>query len=139
MAIIPEGTIGHTVDGRSPFCTTLKARKEHIVCRYFQGNQIIPLGSWVVPKRISSIHSMDGRNPAPPKNPWGDASPVSPNKRWFAMVSKWCRISSIHSRLQGVLTVALAGLEAAAWCTSLRACGPSPSWRRGLWLTAVGC
>ena len=38
---------------------------------------------------------MGGRNPAPPKNRWGDASPANTNPQWFAMVSKWCeRISS---------------------------------------------
>ena len=26
-----------------------------------------------------------------------DDSPVNTNKQWFPMVSKWCRISSIHS------------------------------------------
>ena len=39
----------------------------------------------------------DGRNPAPPKKPWSDASPVNTNKQWCAMVSKWCRFSSTHS------------------------------------------
>ena len=37
------------------------------------------------------------RNPAPPQNPWNDDSPASTNKQWVLMVSKWCRISSIHS------------------------------------------
>ena len=42
---------------------------------------------------------MDGRNPAPPKKPWNDDSPLkNPNDKWLPMVSKWCRISSIHSR-----------------------------------------
>ena len=41
---------------------------------------------------------MEGRNPAPPKKPWNDDSPVNTNNQWFPMVSKWCRISSIHSR-----------------------------------------
>ena len=40
---------------------------------------------------------MDGRNPAPPKRPWRDDSPVNTNKQWFPMVSKWGRILSIHS------------------------------------------
>ena len=34
---------------------------------------------------------MNGRNPAPPKKPWNDDSPVNTNKQWFRMVSKWCR------------------------------------------------
>ena len=42
-------------------------------------------------------HTVDGRNPAPPKTPWNDDSPVNANEQWFATVSKWCRISSIHS------------------------------------------
>ena len=44
---------------------------------------------------------MDGRNPAPPKKPWNDDSPVNANEQWFATVSKWCRISSIHSIILG--------------------------------------
>ena len=40
--------------------------------------------------------TVDGRNPAPPKKPWNADSPVSTNQPWFPMVSKWCRISSIH-------------------------------------------
>ena len=40
---------------------------------------------------------MDGRNPAPPKKFWNDDSPVNANEPWFATVSKWCRMSSIHS------------------------------------------
>ena len=43
------------------------------------------------------IHTMHGRNPAPPKKPWNDDSPVNASKPWFPMVSKWCRILSIHS------------------------------------------
>ena len=36
---------------------------------------------------------------APPKKPWNDMiHPVNTNKRWFPMVSKWCRISSIHRK-----------------------------------------
>ena len=34
---------------------------------------------------------------APPKKPWNDDSPVNTNKHWCPMISKWCRISSIHS------------------------------------------
>ena len=41
--------------------------------------------------------TVDGRNPAPPKKPWNDDSPVNTNKQWFPMVSKWCRVFSIHS------------------------------------------
>ena len=43
-------------------------------------------------------HTVDGRNPAPPEKPWNDDSPVNTNKQWLPMVSKWCRILSIHSR-----------------------------------------
>ena len=42
-------------------------------------------------------NTVDGRNFAPPKKPWNDDSPVNTNKQWLPMVSKWCRISSIHS------------------------------------------
>ena len=30
---------------------------------------------------------MDGQNPAPPKKPWKDDSPVNNNKLWLPMVS----------------------------------------------------
>ena len=43
-----------------------------------------------------NVHTVDGRNPAPPKKPWNDDSLVNTNQQWFPMVSKWCRISSIH-------------------------------------------
>ena len=33
---------------------------------------------------------------APPKKPWNGDSPVNTNQQQFRMVSKWCRISSIH-------------------------------------------
>ena len=39
---------------------------------------------------------MAGQNPAPPKNPWNDDSLVNTNRPWCPMVSKWCRILSIH-------------------------------------------
>ena len=42
-------------------------------------------------------NTVDGRNPAPPKTPWNDDSLVNTNKQWLPMVSKWCRILSIHS------------------------------------------
>ena len=43
-------------------------------------------------------HTVDGRNPAPPKKAWIGDSPVNAHKHWFPLVSKWCeRISSIHS------------------------------------------
>ena len=40
-------------------------------------------------------NTVDGRNPAPPKKPWNDNSPVNTNKQWVSLVSAWCRISSI--------------------------------------------
>ena len=43
------------------------------------------------------LTTVDGRNPAPLKKPQNDESPVNTNEQWFPMVSKWCRISSIHS------------------------------------------
>ena len=53
---------------------------------------------------------MDGRNPAPPKDPWNDDSLVDANQQWFAMVSKWCRILSIHSMNQSSKLVAVGRL-----------------------------
>ena len=29
--------------------------------------------------------TVDGRNPAPPKKPWNDESPVNTNQQWFRM------------------------------------------------------
>ena len=45
----------------------------------------------------SLFNTVDGRNPAPPKKPWNDDSPVNTNNQWFPMVAKWSRISSTHS------------------------------------------
>ena len=42
---------------------------------------------------------MDEIHFAPPQKPWKDDSPVNTNKQWFPTVSKWCRISSIHSTM----------------------------------------
>ena len=47
-----------------------------------------------------SFGTVDGRNPAPPKKPCDDDPPVNTNKQWFPILSKWCRISSIHSRAE---------------------------------------
>ena len=33
----------------------------------------------------------------PPEKPWNDDSTVNTNQQWFPVVSKWCRMSSIHS------------------------------------------
>ena len=35
----------------------------------------------------------------PPEKPGNDDSLVNTNQQWLPMVSKWCRISSIHSML----------------------------------------
>ena len=48
-------------------------------------------------QRHPERYTVDGQNPAPPKKPWNDDSPVNTIKAWFAMVSHWCSIS-IHSR-----------------------------------------
>ena len=47
--------------------------------------------------KLTSDPTVDGQNPAPPKKPWNNDSPVNTNKQRFPMVSKWCRISSNHS------------------------------------------
>ena len=43
-------------------------------------------------------HTVDGQNPAPPKKPWNDDSPIPTNNDfpWFQGGAKW--ISTIHSR-----------------------------------------
>ena len=35
---------------------------------------------------LDASHTVDGRNPAPPKKPWDDDSSVNTNKHWFPMV-----------------------------------------------------
>ena len=65
--------------------------------------------------------TVDGRNPAPPKKPWNDESPVNANKQWFLMVSKWCRISSIHSMVHSAFSFVP---RTQFWCPSGRQCEP---------------
>ena len=47
-----------------------------------------------------NLHTVDGRIPAPPRRPWNDNSPVFTSNYWFPIVSKRCRITSIHSRIE---------------------------------------
>ena len=42
---------------------------------------LAPKCSW---GRASEPHTVDRRNPAPPKKPWNDDSPVNTNKQWFS-------------------------------------------------------
>ena len=51
-------------------------------------------GNWPIYTTPRPESTVDGRNPAPLE----DGFPVNANKQRFAMVSKWCRISSIHRR-----------------------------------------
>ena len=44
-------------------------------------------------------HTVDGRNPAPPKNPWDDDFPVNTNKQWFPEVST-CELDFDHPQHQ---------------------------------------
>ena len=43
---------------------------------------------------LNLAHSVDGRNPAPPKCWTGDSpdSPVNTNKQWFGTASRWCEM-----------------------------------------------
>ena len=61
----------------------------------------------------SPCHTVDGCEIhfAPPKKPGNDNSPVNTRKQWFPMVSKWCRILSIHSIKPPVFFL--------AWCEKL--------------------
>ena len=45
---------------------------------------------------LSHSHTVDGRNPAPPKKPWNDDPPANTNKQWFSMISKWCEMDFVH-------------------------------------------
>ena len=51
--------------------------------------------------------TVDGQNPATPEKPWNDDSPLNTSKQWLPMVSKWCRISSIHgiSGIRGTVRI----------------------------------
>ena len=60
------------------------------------------------PAIVLLFDTVDGRNLAPPNKPWNDDSPVNTNNKSFPMVSKWCRILSIHS--MGVVSFARACL-----------------------------
>ena len=44
---------------------------------------------------------MDEQNPALPKNPWNDDSPVNTKKQWSPMVSKWCEVDFVRPQLEG--------------------------------------
>ena len=66
---------------------------------------------------------MDEGNPAPPKKPWKDDSPVNTNNQWFPIDSKWCRILSIHS-IECVFVWLLAG----------KPIGSRPFWPASRWL-----
>ena len=47
----------------------------------------------------AKAHTVDGRNPTPPRKPCNNGSPVNTSKQWLPMLSKCCeRISFIHSR-----------------------------------------
>ena len=45
---------------------------------------------------LSLYNTADGRNPAPPKKPWNDGSPVHTNQQRFRMVSNWCKMDFVH-------------------------------------------
>ena len=65
---------------------THRPKKPNVACQ----NRLVP-SLWedsctcamIVPAAKSKILTVDGRNPAPPKKPWNDGSPVNPNKPWF--------------------------------------------------------
>ena len=40
--------------------------------------------------------TVDGRNLAPPKEPWNDDFPANTNKQWSPMDSKWCEMDFVH-------------------------------------------
>ena len=44
---------------------------------------------WFQRGPITTRHTVNGRNPAPPKKPWNEYSPVNTNKQWLAMDSQW--------------------------------------------------
>ena len=56
------------------------------------------------PNQCKPPTTVDGRNPTPPEKHWNDDSPANTNLYWSPMVSKGCRISSIHSRGKVPLT-----------------------------------
>ena len=75
---------------------------------------------------LASCHTVDGRNPAPPKKPWNDDSPVNTNQPWFLIVSIWCEgISSIHSMICVLCLQRSAGLLPPRSAQDAQLTGPS--------------
>ena len=71
------------------------------------------------------IHTVDGRNPAPPGKPWDAASPVNTNKQWFRMVSNCREMGHVHLGLGPVffLFTVLSTRRHAAFRVLPRRCG----------------
>ena len=69
------------------------------VCRFLRGPFVGLVTKETEGKlRLGEYPTLCIQNPAPPQKP-NDVSLLTSNKHWFVMVPKWCRISSIHSRL----------------------------------------
>ena len=62
--------------------------------RHLRLVELLKVIQWIV---ASSILWMDKIHFAPPKKPRNDDSPGNTNEHWPSMISKWCRIVSIHS------------------------------------------
>ena len=100
-------------DSRSPCLGEAQHPQRRLILRPFDsrargvfGLKSRGWGTIVLKKQLVVLFSqlkatVDGRNPVPPQRPWKDDSPANTNKQWFPMVSKWCRILSIHSRSMG--------------------------------------
>ena len=61
------------------------------------------------------FHTVDGRNPAPPKKRWNDDSPVNINKQWICMVSKWCELDFVHPQYFSEASTCSRHPGAASW------------------------
>ena len=58
----------------------------HTDSKHFEGSNL-----------ARETHTVDGRNPAPPKKPWNDDSHVNTNKPWFQpWFQKWCDMDFVR-------------------------------------------
>ena len=94
-------------------------RKQWNLCMSYQVGTHLFLTKFTHQK---DTHTVDGRNPAPPKKIRNDESPVITTAQWFLMVSKWCGMDFVHPRYGPGSTPASVG----------------PRWPRRGWVVAPG-
>ena len=83
-----------------PFTVSQNGQQRHLEKRWWKEHRAAFYRDMSGLKRYEAsvhFHTVDGRNPAPPKKPGNDYSLVNTNKQWLPMASIWCRSLSIHS------------------------------------------